>query len=151
MKTVIAPIIIAIALAAVGAGFSVAGRAEQRLADVHHELATLQYTAASSDGEQVDVELGAARRLPQVGPQATADLRDARATASYWAGSYSAIAPQKDANGAVIETEANSSNDSNLRDAPIGGDENLERDGALQLGFAGFVSVLRIGTVGTGW
>jgi hypothetical protein len=105
MKSIIAPLIIAIVLAIAGAGFWIAGQTEKRLADVHHELATLQYTAATSDSEDVESELGAARRVPQVGDAAVADLRDTRATASYWSGGYGAIAPQKDANGAVTETD----------------------------------------------
>lgn len=105
MKSIIAPILIAIVLAVAGAGFYVAGQTEKRLADVHNELATLQYAAASTDGEQVEAGLGAARRVPQVGQAAANDVRDARAVAAYWSGAYSAIEPQKDANGAITETD----------------------------------------------
>ena len=106
MKSVIAPLLVAILLAIAGAGFSVAGQTEKRLADVHNELATLQYAAVASDSEQVETDLGAARRVPQVGQAAATDLRDTRAEASYWSGGYSAIAPQKDANGAVTESDS---------------------------------------------
>ncbi len=105
MKSVIAPLIIAILLAIVGAGFYVAGQTEKRLADVHNELATLQYSTASADSEEVETDLGAARRVPQVGQAAAADLRDSRAVAAYWSGGYGSIAPQKDANGAITETD----------------------------------------------
>ncbi|HZT76886.1 MAG TPA: hypothetical protein VFA27_09525 [Vicinamibacterales bacterium] len=105
MKSIFAPLILAIVLAAAGAGFYMAGQTEKRLADVHNELATLQYTSASSDSERVETDLGAARRVPQVGPAAAADLRDARAVAAYWSGGYGTIAPQKDANGTVTETD----------------------------------------------
>ncbi len=105
MKSVIAPLLLAIVLAVVGAGFYVAGQTEKRLADVHNELATLQYTTASTDSEQVESDLGAARRVPQVGTAAATDLRDTRAVATYWSGGYSAIAPQKDANGVVTESD----------------------------------------------
>jgi len=105
MKSVIAPLILAIALAVAGTGFSLAGQTEKRLADVHNELATLQYASATSDSEQVETDLGAARRVPQVGQAAASDLRDTRATATYWAGGYGSITPQKDANGVVTETD----------------------------------------------
>lgn len=105
MKSVIAPLILGIVFAIVGAGFYLAGQTEKRLADVHNELATLQYATATSDSEQVETDLGPARRVPQVGQAAAVDLRDTRATATYWAGGYGAITPQKDANGAVTETD----------------------------------------------
>ncbi|HZP48854.1 MAG TPA: hypothetical protein VFB07_09985 [Vicinamibacterales bacterium] len=105
MKSIIAPVIFAILLALVGGGFYLAGQTEKRLADVHNELATLQYRSAGSDSEQVENDLGAARRVPQVGQAAATDLRDARAVAAYWSGGYSAIVPQKDANGTVTEAD----------------------------------------------
>lgn len=105
MKSIIAPVILAILLATVGAGFYVAGQTEKRLADVHSELATLQYRSAGSDSERVEDDLGSARRVPQVGQAAATDLRDARAVAAYWSGGYSAITPQKDANGVVTESD----------------------------------------------
>ncbi len=105
MKSVIAPLLAAVVIAAAGAAFYLAGQTEKRLADVHSELATLQYAAASDDSTQVEADLGAARRVPQVGQQAVADLRDTRVTATYWSGGYGAIAPQKDANGVVTETD----------------------------------------------
>jgi len=105
MKSVITPLILGILLAVAGAGFYLAGQTEKRLADVHNELATLQYATASSDSEQIETDLGAARRVPQVGPAAAVELRDARAVAAYWSSGYSAITPQKDANGVITETD----------------------------------------------
>ena len=105
MKSAIAPLVLAIVFALVGAGFWIAGQTEKRIADVHNELATLQYDTATSDAEDVERDLGMARRMPQVGQDAVSDLRDTRATASYWRGGYGAITPQKDANGAVTETD----------------------------------------------
>ena len=86
MKSVAAPLVAAVVLALVGAGFWVAGQTERRLADVHNELATLQYAAVTTDSEDVEQQLGVARRMPQVGPAAMTDLRDVRATADYWRG-----------------------------------------------------------------
>jgi len=105
MKSILAPLVIGIVLALAGAAFWIAGQTEKRLADVHHELATLQYDTATTDAEEVQGELGAARRVPQIGEQAESDVRDTRATASYWRGGYSDIQPQKDANGTVTETD----------------------------------------------
>jgi hypothetical protein len=105
MKSAIAPFLFAVVLALAGAGFYLAGQTEKRLADVHQQLALLRYADASSESEQVETDLGAARRVPQVGRAAATDLRDARAVATYWSGGYSAIVPQKDANGVVTETD----------------------------------------------
>jgi len=105
MKSVAAPLVAAVVLALVGAGFWVAGQTERRLADVHNELATLQYAAVTTDSEDVEQQLGVARRVPQVGAAAMTDLRDVRATADYWRGGYASITPQKDVNGAVTETD----------------------------------------------
>ena len=105
MKSLAAPLVAAIVLAVIGAGFWVAGQTERRLADVHNELATLQYAAVTTDSEDVEQQLGVARRVPQVGAAAMTDLRDVRATADYWRGGYASITPEKDVNGAVTETD----------------------------------------------
>jgi hypothetical protein len=105
MKSFLTPLVSAIVLALIGAAFWVAGQTERRLTDLHNELATLQYAAATTDSEDVEQELGVARRVPQVGSAAVTDLRDVRATADYWRGGYASITPQKDVNGAVTETD----------------------------------------------
>ncbi len=50
--------------------------------------------------------------------------------------------------GAVIEAHADSLNDLDLGSAAVGAYQNAQRDFSLQLGFASFVGVLRIGAVG---
>jgi hypothetical protein len=105
MKSAIAPFLFAVLFAVAGVGFYVAGQTEKRLAGVHQQLAMLHYADASSESEQVETDLGAARRVPQVGLAAATDLRDTRAVATYWSGGYSAITPQKDANGVITETD----------------------------------------------
>ena len=115
MKSVVAPLIIAIALAAVGALFWIGGETERRLADIHSQLATLQYASVTADSEDAEQNLGLAKRVPQFGAAAATDLRDVRATADYWRGGYTAIAPQSrataapaasgDASGATAESD----------------------------------------------
>src|SRR4029077_19332885 len=75
------------------------------IADVHAQLATLQYTSAATSGEDVDQLLTFERRVPVVGPAASTDLRDTRAAAAYWRSDYPGIAPNKDANGIVAEND----------------------------------------------
>jgi len=92
MKSVVAPLILAIVLALAGAAFYIGGQTERRLADIHSQLATLQYSSVTADSEEAEQHLGIAKRVPQVGAAATTDLRDVRATADYWRGGYTAIA-----------------------------------------------------------
>src|SRR5205823_11665212 len=105
MKSVVAPLLLAVVLALVGAAFWIAGQTERRLADIHAQLATLQYSSVTADSEDAEQSVGLAKRVPQVGAAATTDLRDVRATADYWRGGYAAIAPQRDANGTLTESD----------------------------------------------
>src|SRR5258708_14384869 len=115
MKSVVAPLVLAIMLAAVGGAFWLAGQTERRLADIHSQLATLQYSSVTADSEEAEQAVGLAKRMPQVGAAATTDLRDVRATADYWRGGYTSITPQvrgagapgmnNDATGTVTESD----------------------------------------------
>ena len=49
MKSVVAPLILAIVLAIAGAVFWIAGNTERRLSDIHSQLATLQYASVTAD------------------------------------------------------------------------------------------------------
>ena len=107
MKSAIGPFVLAIVLAVAGSGLWLAGRVEARLADVHKELAVLQYADAQSAGAALEQSqsLALERRVPTIGKAADTDARNARAAAGYWRSDYAAIAPQKDANGVVTETD----------------------------------------------
>ena len=105
MKSAVGPLLFAILLALVGAGFWIAGQTENRLADVHKQLAMLRYADAADEGSSVEDSLGIERRVPVVGHAVEADARDVRASAGYWQTDYAAVAPRKDANGVVTETD----------------------------------------------
>src|SRR3954464_9767042 len=105
MKSVVGPIVAAVLFALVGAAFTLAGRTETRLADVHKQLATLHYAEAEAQGGEVEQSLDLERRVPVMGRAAESDVRDARANAGYWRADYAAIAPQKDPSGVVTEKD----------------------------------------------
>jgi hypothetical protein len=107
MKSALAPFLTAIVLTLAGAALWLAGHTETRLADVHKQLATLQYADAESSGGAVEQSqsLALERRVPMLGKATDADARDARAAAGYWRGDYAAIAPQHDPNGVITETD----------------------------------------------
>jgi hypothetical protein len=105
MKSIAGPFAAAVVLAIAGAAFWIAGQTENRLADVHKQLALLRYADASAEGGAVEESLGLERRMPMVGRAVEADARGVRAAAGYWRSDYTAVAPQKDANGVVTETD----------------------------------------------
>jgi hypothetical protein len=107
MKSAVGPFVVAIVLVLAGSGLWLAGRTETRLADVHKQLATLQYADAQNIGAAVErsQSLALERRVPMLGKAAESDARDVRASAGYWRTDYAAIAPQHDANGVVTETD----------------------------------------------
>jgi hypothetical protein len=105
MKSVAIPLVTAIVLALGGWAFWLVGETETRIADMHKQLAMLHYDEAESEGEAVEQSIGLERRVPVVGPAAETDVRDTRATAGYWRADYAAIAPRRDANGVVTETD----------------------------------------------
>lgn len=107
MKSALGPFLLAIALALGGGALWLAGHTETRLADVHKQLATLQYADAQRGGAGMEQSqsLALERRVPMLGKAAEADARHARAEAGYWRADYAAIAPQHDANGVVTETD----------------------------------------------
>ena len=104
MKSVVAPLVVAVVLALAGTGFWLAGQTETRLADAHKRLATLQYREAAAASEEVEQSIGLERRLPVVGPQSDLEVRDLRAEAQYWRTDYASLAPQRDAAGSLTET-----------------------------------------------
>jgi hypothetical protein len=107
MKSALGPFAIAIVLALAGAVAWLAGRTETQLADVHKQLAVLQYAEAQTEGSALEQSqsLSLERRVPVVGKVAQTDVRNTRAAAGYWRTDYAAIAPQHDANGVITETD----------------------------------------------
>src|SRR5512146_2330165 len=80
MKSVVAPLLLAMVFVLAGAAFWVTGRADERVSAVHHQLATLQYNAASTTGADVEQSMDLERRVPVLGPAAAADVHDATGT-----------------------------------------------------------------------
>jgi hypothetical protein len=105
MKSVAGPLVAAVLLAAAGGAFWLLGKTETRIAEMHKQLAMLHYEEADSEGQAVEEGLGLERRVPMVGRAAETDVRDTRATAGYWRADYEAIAPRRDANGVLTETD----------------------------------------------
>jgi hypothetical protein len=105
MKSVFGPVLVAIILALAGAAFSIAGQTERRLAEMHQQLALLQYADLSSEDDDGEATLGLSRRLPRMGEAMANDLRDERALAQYWRSEYAAVEPRRDSAGVLTESD----------------------------------------------
>jgi hypothetical protein len=105
MKKVAGQIILALVLVAVGGAFWMAGRLEGRVADAHEELALLRYSALDAEYGDIDQAMSYVRRVPWVADSLVDDVEEHRAASEYWQARYDALAPQRDASGAVIEQQ----------------------------------------------
>src|SRR6266536_417235 len=106
MKSVVAPVVIAIVLALGGAAFYFAGQTETRLADAHKRLAMLQYQAAADATQETEKNtalMDLTKRMPVAGLDPEADVRDVRAAADYWRSDYGALVSKRDAGGMLTE------------------------------------------------
>ena len=105
MKKVLGQVVVALVL--LGAGFVswMAGNLQRRVADAHEELALLRYNALDAEYGELDQAMGYLRRVPWVADNLVNDVEEQRAAAEYWQARYDALAPQRDANGSVIEQE----------------------------------------------
>ncbi len=105
MKKVLGQVVVALVL--LGAGFAswMAGNLQRRVADAHEELALLRYNALDAEYGELDQAMGYLRRVPWVADNLVNDVEEQRAAAEYWQARYDALAPQRDANGSVIEQE----------------------------------------------
>jgi hypothetical protein len=105
MKKVAGQVILALVLVGVGGAFWVAGRLEGRVADAHEELALLRYSALDAEYGDLDQAMIFVRRVPWVADSLVDDVEEHRAASEYWQARYAALAPQRDASGAVIEQQ----------------------------------------------
>jgi hypothetical protein len=105
MTKILLPLAAAVVLAAAGAAFWTLGNAQERIARVQTDVATLQYAPVFADQGTRDAPLPYAARLPGLRSLVTAEARDGRATAAYWLARYDALALERDAGGAPVETD----------------------------------------------
>jgi tetratricopeptide (TPR) repeat protein len=105
MKKVAGQVILALVLVGLGGAFWVAGRLEGRVADAHEELALLRYTALDAEYGDIDQAMPFVRRVPWVADGLVDDVEEHRAASEYWRAHYDALAPKRDASGAVIDQQ----------------------------------------------
>jgi tetratricopeptide (TPR) repeat protein len=105
MKKVAGQVILALVLVGLGGALWMAGRLEGRVADAHEELALLRYAALDAEYGGIDEAMTLVRRVPWVVDSLVDDVEEHRAASDYWQAHYDALAPQRDASGAVIEQQ----------------------------------------------
>src|SRR5262245_5426456 len=105
MKSIVIPAVLTVLLAAAGVVFWTMGKAEQRLADAHREMAMLQYADASAESDATVASRPLVQRVGGFGDDEQVDARHLHATADYWQTRYSALEPKRDAGGSITETD----------------------------------------------
>jgi hypothetical protein len=105
MKSIAIPAVLTVLLAAAGVVFWTMGKAEQRLADAHREMAMLQYADASAESDATVASRPLVQRLGGFGDGEQVDARHLHATADYWQTRYTALEPKRDAGGTITETD----------------------------------------------
>jgi hypothetical protein len=105
MKRVIGYVIAAALLAAAGAVCWVLGGAEQRVAEAHQALATLQYETVATSADDLDQSLRLVKSLPRVGGSMVSTVHEDQTTAEYWLARYNTLTTTRDAAGAVVESD----------------------------------------------
>ena len=102
MKNIVTPLVLAILLLAAGVASWTLGRAQERIAQVETQVATLEH-AAVVDDDELDRSVVSATRVPRFGDEMAQAAENGRATAAYWLGRYGALALERDAGGALVE------------------------------------------------
>ena len=105
MRSIVAPLILALVLLAAGAASWTLGQAEERIARVKTQIATLEYEAIAADDGGREGALDYASRVPGAGGDLADARRDAAATAEYWLARYDTLTLDRDAGGALIERD----------------------------------------------
>jgi hypothetical protein len=120
MRSILVPLIAALLLLLAGVAFWTLGEAEEQVARVKTELATMDFgavgfprragrgedgsAAADADDEDGDERsLAYAMGVPGLGRDLTRQVEDAQATADYWLARYNELALGRDAAGALME------------------------------------------------
>ena len=105
MRSIVMPAVLAVVMTAAGIVFWTMGKAEQRLADAHREMAVLQYEDASAESDATVASRPLVQRMGGFGADEQVDARHLHATADYWQTRYAALEPKRDAGGTVTETD----------------------------------------------
>ncbi len=105
MKSVIGYLVVAVALLVGGRVLFGASRLEARTADAQQMLVTLRYGDLDSAYEALRAEASSGAVVPRLSQALVSSLREQQSTSRYWMRAYGRLAPERDAAGALSETD----------------------------------------------
>ena len=105
MKSILTPLVLAVLLLIAGVAAWTLGQAQERMAQVETQVATLDYGAVADDDGELDRFLVSATRVPRFGEEMAYAAKSGRATAAYWLGRYEGLALERDAGGVLVERD----------------------------------------------
>lgn len=105
MKSVVGYVVIALALVVGGRVLFGASSLEGRTADAQQALLTLRYGDLEPAYEALRVEASDGALLPRLSQSLVSSLREQQSTTRYWMRGYGRLTPERDAAGALSETD----------------------------------------------
>lgn len=105
MKSVIGYAVVALALVVGGRVLFGASSLETRTADAEQALLTLRYGDLDPAYEALKAEAADGALVPRLSQALVSSLRGQQATTRYWLGTYGRLTPERDAAGALSETD----------------------------------------------
>ncbi|MEZ5294642.1 MAG: hypothetical protein R2745_26425 [Vicinamibacterales bacterium] len=105
MKSVIGYVVVALLLVAGGRVLFGASSLEDRTADAQQALLTLRYGDLETSYEALRAEASDGALLPRVSQALVSSLREQQSTTRYWMGTYGRLVPERDAAGALAESD----------------------------------------------
>jgi hypothetical protein len=105
MRSVIGYAVVALLLLVGGRVLFGASSLEDRTADAQQALLTLRYGDLETSYEALRAEASDGAVLPRVSQALVASLREQQSTSRYWLGAYGRLVPERDAAGALSETD----------------------------------------------
>lgn len=105
MKSVIGYLVVAAALVLGGRVLFGASALEGRTADAQQMLLTLRYGDLEQSYEALRTEASGGAVVPRLSQALVSSLREQQSTTRYWLGAYGRLTPERDAAGALSETD----------------------------------------------
>jgi hypothetical protein len=105
MRSAIGYAVVALALVAGGRVLFGASSLEARTADAQQALLTLRYGDLDQSYQALQAEASDGAILPRVSQALVSSLREQQSTSRYWLGAYGGLVPERDATGALSETD----------------------------------------------
>lgn len=105
MKSVIGYLVVALALFFGGRVLFGASDLEDRTADAQQALLTLRYGDLEASYEALKADAGDGAVVPRLSQALVRSLREQQSTSRYWMGTYGRLAPERDAAGALSESD----------------------------------------------